>query len=242
MFCLYTTLVSSLSMQVEVIEDITLNPDLKEFVNLKKIRGVSEDEVKKILEVGLSLAKPRALLATVNVEKIDGVQVQVEGGYVFEGKILSSRLSVGQPIIVYVITLGGELEKAASELAKESVVKAYVLESVGDYLLFKAREYVKGLVEKRLGGTVSSFAPGTGKGDLFDLRQQEVIFRMLEPWKHIGVSLTSSLLMVPRKSSSGIFALSAEEYVACMYCPRKCESRRRPFVGNFREVKCDLHV
>jgi len=229
-------------MRLEVIEDIPLNADLKEFVNLKKIRGIDEGEVKRILEAGLSLAKPRALLATVNVEKVDGERVYVEGGHVFEGKILSSRLSAGQPVIVYVITLGERLERAASELAKESVVKAYVLESVGDYLLLKAREYVKGLVEERLGGAVSSFAPGTGRGDLFDIRQQEVIFRMLEPWKHIGVSLTSSLLMVPRKSSSGIFALSAEDYVACMYCPRKCESRRRPFVGTFREVKCDLHV
>ncbi|MBC7091560.1 MAG: hypothetical protein H5T50_06590 [Nitrososphaeria archaeon] len=226
-------------MQLEVIRDISFNTNLKEFIDLKKIRGVSENEVERILELGLSLAKSRALLAFARVEKIDGICVQVEGGHVFEGKILSDKLHVGQPIVVYVITLGEDLERKASELAKESIIKAYVLEGAGDYLLLKAREYVRGLVEKRLGGKVSSFAPGTGKGDLFDIRQQEVIFRMLEPWKHVGVSLTSSFLMVPRKSSSGIFAVTGEEYVACMYCPRKCESRRKPFVGTYTGVTCD---
>jgi len=226
-------------MELEVIQNISLNVNLKEFMDLKKIRGVSESEVKGILELGLTLAKPKALLALTRIEKIDGICVQVEGGHVFEGKILSDRLHAGQPIVVYVITLGEDLERKASELAKESIVKAYVLEAVGDYLLLKAREHVMGLVGKRLGGRVSSFAPGTGKGDLFDIRQQEIIFRMLEPGKYIGVSLTSSLLMVPRKSSSGIFAVTGEEYVACMYCPRKCESRRKPVVGVYAGIACD---
>ncbi|MCX8188672.1 MAG: hypothetical protein N3F64_03100 [Nitrososphaeria archaeon] len=225
-------------MQLEVINDIPLNVNLKEFIELKKIRRVDEIEVKKILETGVALAKPKALITFINVKKIDGIKVYVEGEHVFESKILSDRLKVGQPIAVYVITIGDNVERKASELAKESVVKAFVLESVGDYLLSKAREHVKGIVESRLGGKISSFAPGTGRGDLFDIKQQEVIFRMMEPWKHIGVYLTENFLMIPRKSSSGVFAVSEEEYVACMYCPRKCENRRKPFIGVYGEIKC----
>lgn len=228
-------------MRLEVVDNIPLNISLGEFIELKKIRRVDEKEVQKILEVGVSLAKPKALLAFTNVKRIDGLKVYVGGEHMFESKILSDRLRVGQPIVVYVVTVGGDVERKASELAKESVIKAFVLESVGDYLLSKAREHVKGIVECRLGGKVSSFAPGTGRGDLFDIKQQEVIFKMIEPWKHIGVNLTESFLMVPRKSSSGIFAVS-EEYVACMYCPRKCENRRKPFVGTYMGVECDAHV
>lgn len=228
-------------MRLEVVDNIPLNTCLREFIELKKIRGIDEKEVQKILEVGVSLAKPKALLAFTSVKRIDGLKVYVEGEHVFESKILSDRLRVGQPIVVYVVTIGEDVERKASELAKESVVKAFVLESVGDYLLSRAREHVKSIVECRLGDNVSSFAPGTGRGDLFDIKQQEVIFKMMETWKHIGVNLTKGFLMVPRKSSSGIFAVS-EEYVACMYCPRKCDNRRKPFVGTYMGVECDVNM
>lgn len=226
-------------MQLEIVDNIPLSVDLKEFIEQKKIRRVDEEEVQKILEIGVLLAKPKALLTFTCIKKIDGLKVYVEGEHVFESKILSDKLKVGQPIAVYVITIGDGIERKASELARESVVKAFVLEAVGDYLLGKTREYVKGIVECRLGGKISSFAPGTGRGDLFDIKQQEVIFKMMEPWKHIGVKLTENFLMVPRKSSSGVFAVSEEEYVACMYCPRKCENRRKPFIGVYGKIECN---
>jgi hypothetical protein len=46
----------------------------------------------------------------------------------------------------------------------------------------------------------------------------------------IGVRLTDRLLMVPRKSISGIFFPSEEGFSSCQLCEReKCPSRRTPF-------------
>jgi hypothetical protein len=45
--------------------------------------------------------------------------------------------------------------------------------------------------------------------------------------KAIGVRLTERMLMLPRKSISGILFPSEEEFKACRLCPReKCPSRR----------------
>jgi hypothetical protein len=45
--------------------------------------------------------------------------------------------------------------------------------------------------------------------------------------------LTDSLLMVPRKSISGILFPSEEGFVACQLCEReRCPGRKAPFSGN----------
>jgi hypothetical protein len=44
------------------------------------------------------------------------------------------------------------------------------------------------------------------------------------------VRLTESMLMIPRKSVSGIFFPSEEGFVACQLCEREnCPSRKAPF-------------
>jgi hypothetical protein len=46
----------------------------------------------------------------------------------------------------------------------------------------------------------------------------------------IGVRLTDSLLMVPRKSISGILFPSEENFISCRLCPREvCPSRKAPY-------------
>jgi hypothetical protein len=95
------------------------------------------------------------------------------------------------------------------------------------------------LIESELGGKVSSFGPGTGTGILFDIKQQKVLFKILDPMKSIGVQLSSSYLMIPRKSVSGVFASIDEEYVACQYCPKKCDGRRAAFIGQYRSINCE---
>jgi len=89
-------------------------------------------------------------------------------------------------------------------------------------------------VEESLGDKVSDFGPGEGTGELFGIEQQTVLFRILQPLKSIGVQLTPSYLMIPKKSESGVFAVTDEEYVACQYCPKKCEYRETAFRGKYQ--------
>ncbi len=54
----------------------------------------------------------------------------------------------------------------------------------------------------------------------------------------IGVELTDSLLMVPRKSVSGILFVAEETFASCQLCPRQdCPNRRAPYDAGLFERK-----
>jgi hypothetical protein len=224
---------------MKVFDHIPVTLDVVEFIKIQGIRKITEQELSSLIEKACQLMEPKAVYTFLRTLNVDNPKVHVEGGHVLDSVILSDTLRGGQTIAPYVITIGPGVEKLASEEAKKSILKSWILEKVGDYALSKAREYAKSEIEKQMESKVSSFGPGTGTGKLFDIRQQEVLFKILEPQNKIGVKLTPSYLMIPRKSVSGVFASTNTEYVACQYCPRKCESRKKNFSGEYHPIECE---
>jgi len=52
----------------------------------------------------------------------------------------------------------------------------------------------------------------------------------------IGVTLTESMLMIPRKSISGIFFPTEVMFFSCQLCPRKgCPARKAPYDETLRK-------
>ena len=78
-------------------------------------------------------------------------------------------------------------------------------------------------------------------GSLADwpLSEQRVLFALLgDTQDAIGVQLTSSLLMVPTKSVSGIIYPTAETFASCQLCPRRgCPNRRAAYDPQLFEQK-----
>ncbi len=78
-------------------------------------------------------------------------------------------------------------------------------------------------------------------GSLTDwpLREQRTLFALLGDVRSaIGVELTDSLLMVPRKSVSGILFVAEETFASCQLCPREdCPNRRAPYDAGLFERK-----
>lgn len=202
---------------------------------LKNLKGQELGEhLAVLLEDARVLIEPKAAYSTARVVRLENDQIYLENGHVLRSMILGDMLERGQEIVPYVVTIGPKLETEAS---KRGLLQSFLLDKIGNYALHKACAYVKSRVEERFGKTVSEFSPGSGTGELFGIEQQETLFRILDPVNSIGVHLKTGLMMVPRKSVSGVFATTREEYVACEYCPRRCESRRAPFKGNYHSIK-----
>jgi len=193
------------------------------------------NELMPLLDVARSKIEPKAVYAVLRVQRVDWDQVFLEDGKGLSSVVLGDMLRPGQSIVPHVITLGSELEAASAK--ETNLLRSWLLEVIADYALTTARQYVKTVLTHDLGTVISIFSPGTGTGELFGLDQQETLFRILDPSKNVGVNLLPSLLMTPRKSVSGIFAATREEYVACEYCPRKCESRAREFKGAYQFLR-----
>ncbi len=228
---------------VEVIDPVPVELDWGELLRVGGARFLKAEELAPLMEKCLRLIEPKAVFAFVEVVGIGEDEVRLEGGHVLRSVVLSDLLECGQVVAPYVVTIGSSLEKAASEEARGSILREWILEKVGDYALEKVCGYVRSYVGGALGGAVSSFDPGGGTGRLFGIEQQEVIFQILDPAGSIGVRLTSGCMMVPRKSVSGVLAATRQEYVACQYCPReRCESRGVAFSGEYYLLKREGEV
>jgi hypothetical protein len=60
--------------------------------------------------------------------------------------------------------------------------------------------------------------------------QQKPLFEILGPIpEKIQVRLTSSCLMLPTNSLSGIYFRDPEGFISCRLCSRKCPRRKAPF-------------
>jgi hypothetical protein len=223
---------------VRVIDPVPLKLDAIELAEDLKPEKLGEELV-TLFERVESLIEPKAAYTVTHVNRFEDDLVYLENGHALRGIVLRDMLECGQEIIPYVATIGPKLE---SEISQErNLLHSFLLEKIGNYALHKACVYLKSFAAKRFGTErpVSEFSPGTGTGALLGIEQQKALFRMLDSTTvSIGVRLTPNLLMVPRKSESGVLAPTRREYVACAYCPReRCESRSTPFVGEYHRVK-----
>jgi len=214
---------------LETIDPVPVELDADVLRTMKGVTRRLSDELLPLLDQARSKIEAKAVYSVMRVKCLDKDQVLLENGCSLRGIVLVDMLQSGQDIIPHVITVGSKLESMASK--EPNLLRAWFIEKVADYALEKALQYVRAQATKKLGEVVSVFSPGSGTGDLFGLDQQHTLFKILDPANHIGVSLTSSCMMVPRKSVSGVFAATSEEYIACEYCPRECETRTRPFRG-----------
>lgn len=220
---------------LEVLKPVSVKLDETELLKaLKGDAGRLRDEVAQILKTYAPMIEPKAVYTFSRITNIKNDQVYLENDIVLRGAILADILEPGQEIVPYAVTVGHELENKTSD--EHNLLRKWIIEKTADYALEKTSSQVRSRVTERLGSVISTFTPGSGTGKLFGIEQQETLFRVLDPTKRIGVLLTPSYLMVPRKSVSGILAATREEYVACEYCPRACENRRRPLRGEYQRL------
>jgi cobalamin-dependent methionine synthase I len=103
-----------------------------------------------------------------------------------------------------VSTIGPELENHAVEMAKDDQSGSFFLEHVGNWMA----EYMAEAVEKRISqgiikaGFISKKRYSVGYGD-WHVEAQKEILEITEA-RRIGVSISESYLMIPRKSVSAL--------------------------------------
>jgi len=227
---------------MEVIDPIPFKLDVEDLIETLTNRRLREKDIMPLVDECRRLIEPKAIYEFIKVTNIDNDEIHIEGGYFLKSLILGDMLKDNQTIVPYVVTIGSKLEKKASEEVKKSVLNGFIMEQIADYAVDKARLYISSLAKERLGNTVYNFSPGSGTGKLFDINQQEILFKIIDPTNTIGVLLSPSYMMKPRKSISGILAATPIEYVACEYCPRKCENRKKEYKGEYIGHHCEQDV
>lgn len=165
---------------------------------------------------------------TVPVKIIDGeIDFSV---FKVKSKSLEKCLNGCDSAVIFVATIGLEIDRLIKKYSSLSISKAISLNALGT-------ERVESLCDKFCEELAYKVAPckttmrfSPGYGDL-PLEVQKDIFSVLDCSRKIGVSLNESLLMSPSKSVSAIVGISNKNDNACMkkgckFCDKKdCEFR-----------------
>jgi hypothetical protein len=190
-------------------------------------RRAGFESLDELVRLAGGLIRPRGLWDVAFVEG-RGERTVAVGPVVFESPLLRKNLEGANKVFPYVITVGPELERAAA--ATDDLLKQYYLEEIANFALEQAAAWLSGHLEARHGVTgLANLSPGS----LVDwpITEQPKLFSIFgETERLIGVRLTDSLLMVPRKSISGILFPSEEGFMACQLCDREnCQGRKAPY-------------
>lgn len=213
---------------MERLEDMPLELDLGEIKGKLHLKRTGDWELAgALLETAKAAITPRAVYKVCYVEERLEDSVIIDG-ICFRSRVLRKNLEEVGRVFAYVVTIGKDLEEKASLC--EDLLEKYYLDSIGNVALVKARKYLADQLRSRFSlGGMSFMSPGSLED--WPIEEQRPLFSLFEGGEAaIGVRLNERLLMIPRKSVSGIYFPTEITFYSCQLCPReRCGGRRAPY-------------
>ena len=167
-----------------------------------KIDSQVEGLIDHLIDVGRSLAVPKAVYRDFLVKSITDHAVVLEGAsFDLLGGSTVHRLWNTKRVTLLAVTIGSQLEKKIKEFTNQtSLSNAAILDAVGSVAVESVVGYLNDLTVKRAKEaglkTTKRFSPGYGD---WLIKEQKGLLNLLQAAR-IGINLTSSFLMQPQKS------------------------------------------
>jgi hypothetical protein len=216
---------------VERLDQISLEITIEDVK--KRLRTGDWGLVQELLGIALPLILPRAVYEISYIDERPEDAVIVDGVR-FSSQVLRKNLENLGRVFPYVLTIGEGLEREAGE--RTDVLEKYYLDIIGNVAVSSARSSLEEHLRSRFAlSALSYMSPGSLED--WPIEEQRPLFSLLSGAESaIGVELTDSFLMVPRKSVSGIYFPTEVTFHNCQLCPRpKCEGRKAPYDKNRAE-------
>jgi hypothetical protein len=199
-----------------VIRDIPLSLKTREVLRRQGLGGGAKvrPEIKNLIsELLASVKKARLLEPAVAYEYyavsgMNGSQISLEGGKAINGPLLPATFPEAKELAVLIGTIGHRLEKQVTDYTKSrQVLRGTLLDGMGsaavDMMVPEALKIIAGEVSSRgyeISSPVNPGMPG------FPLTEQWNLLGLVKA-DEIGVSLTHSGILVPRKSVSMVIGI-----------------------------------
>ncbi len=227
-FSLTRTIKKGIKLELDEVEIHRRLGYEKEQYLRPEISSLIDSQIRKARE----FLKPTAYYTIKPLTGVGNSTISVDG-LLFTSRNLARVFSGCSQAALFVVTIGEALEEEVTQLTKEgSVLKASVLDTVGSVAVEKVADWLECMIRSSAAanGDEVGWRYSPGYCD-WDIPQQKELFRGFDG-DFIGVSLTDTCLMIPRKSISGIIGIgkSCSTFSACHFCNRKgCPYRREEF-------------
>lgn len=162
-------------------------------------------------------AQARHVLQKHNV-RVDAEGVTLDCGARFTSRDLARHLQGCEQVLLLGATLGSRMDAAIRRLALGSVAEGAAAQAVAASLIESYCDEVQAKADVGVLAQRPRFSPGYGD---WDLREQKLLFPVLNCAKLIGLTLTDGLMMAPSKSVTAIIGLSDKTecvWNRCMTC------------------------
>lgn len=169
-----------------------------------EIKGLIRELLANVKEA--HLLEPAVAYAIYSITKIGHHQLSLEG--VVPSPLLSSLLSEAKELAAVVGTIGPRLEKQVADyFSRNEPLRGVLLDGIGSAAVDSLTQEVCKLITAeassrgyQAGSPISPGMPG------LPITEQWQLFKLV-PAQEVGVSLTSSGMMVPRKSASMVIGI-----------------------------------
>ena len=210
---------------MELLENIQI--DIEPEAVKKTLRLDSIETAHALIQTARPHIRAKAVYRVSYVDQKFPDAVQLDGVR-FTSRVLRKNLDKIERVFPYVVTIGPALENAASSC--DDLLDQYYLDEIGNLAVVGARKQLDRHLRQHFGlGKISKMSPGSLKD--WPINEQKKLFSILgDVESSLGVTLTPSFLMIPRKSLSGIYFPSEIPFLSCQLCPRQsCPSRQAAF-------------
>jgi hypothetical protein len=220
---------------MEILDDIPMHLDIIEVSKTLRLDRKKEhsNTARELVELASSVIRPKIIYEVSYVDNKNEDTVDI-GKVKFTSHVLRANLDKIGKVFPYIVTIGKELEDNAASF--DDLLKAYCLDEIGNMLVDLGMEYLEDYLKRRYKfEQLSNMSPGSLED--WPITQQKQLFSIFGNVEDlIGVKLTDSLLMIPRKSVSGIFFPTHVKFYSCQLCPREiCKERSAPYDKNLAE-------
>jgi hypothetical protein len=200
-----------------ILRDIPVELTLEGVVRAQGMKDVSRlrgpmastlDELMEMVQTG-DLLETAVAYESYTVAEITDSHLKVEGSdAVLHGSVFSHLIADAQELTALVCTAGPKIEKRAAEYFDQGEsLRGLFLDGIGSAAVgalgSRACSIISKAAEERGLHTGSPISPG---GPRFTVAEQWPLFR-LAPADEIGVRLSDSGLMIPRKSISMVIGI-----------------------------------
>jgi hypothetical protein len=223
------------NLEATVIDPLPFSLDVPNLFEKLRVRAHHREEIAKLAAEAVAVARPKALYKLAFIED-KGAESVTADGITFTSRVLRVNLDALHRFFAFVGTAGHELEAWAD--SKQDMLAHFYADAINEAVLHAAMiTFAAQLTERFQLASTAVMNPGSLTD--WPLREQRPLFALLGDVRStIGVELTDSLLMVPRKSVSGILFVAEETFASCQLCPRlDCPNRRAPYDAGLFERK-----
>lgn len=200
------------------------------------------DYLNKAIKLGEEISKPKFIYRKFNIKfnnhekSIEEIEV-LETNLFLTGKNINNHLKNCNSIYLLASTLGNEFDRQVNIWQKKDFAFALYLEAVGTTLIEETCNKANEEIDSLEKNTVSRFS--CGYGDL-PISIQPKIINILNANKTIGLTCTTTNIMIPRKSVTAIIGVGqkGKEGRPCDICKIRetCYKREKGlFCGKYNK-------